>query len=226
MKKQSWLIIFGIVLAAHIAGIVSGNLVLQQVSKPLLMPVLIGYFLVVTASQQTGLKKWVLLALFFSWAGDVLLMFQPKDDLFFLLGLSAFLLAHIFYIVFFHQLRMQENIKSNPWLLLLVVIYYAVLISWLSPWLGTMKIPVRIYGIVISFMLMLALHLLSLKDKRSGGCLAVGALLFVLSDSVLAINKFYLPFEAAGIIIMLTYGAAQFFITEGASLYIRSGNTH
>jgi len=49
-----------------------------------------------------------------------------------------------------------------------------------------------------------------------------GAGLFVISDSVLAINKFYQPFEAAGILIMLTYGLAQFFIIKGAIKYIRN----
>ena len=49
-----------------------------------------------------------------------------------------------------------------------------------------------------------------------------GALLFVISDSVLAINKFYQPFEVAGVIIMLTYGLAQLFIVEGAfSIYFK-----
>jgi YhhN family len=43
----------------------------------------------------------------------------------------------------------------------------------------------------------------------------------VLSDSILAINKFYRSFELAGIVIMLTYGLAQLFITEGAISYIR-----
>ncbi|MEO7923333.1 MAG: lysoplasmalogenase [Chitinophagaceae bacterium] len=223
MKKQHWLTIFLFVLVVHIAGIVSGNEPLQNISKPLLIPALIGFFLFGINGQQGSFKKWILLALFFSWAGDVLLMFQPKNDIFFLLGLSAFLLAHIFYIVFFNQVRFRENIKSNPWFLLLVVIYYAVLISLLSPWLGDMKIPVRIYGIVISFMFMLAMHMLFLKNKISGKWLFVGALLFVLSDSVLAINKFYQSFDAAGIIIMLTYGLAQLFIVKGAIDYINAG---
>jgi hypothetical protein len=42
-----------------------------------------------------------------------------------------------------------------------------------------------------------------------------------MSDSILAINKFYQPFEAAGVLIMLTYGLAQFFIVQGAIKYIR-----
>ena len=53
----------------------------------------------------------------------------------------------------------------------------------------------------------------------------IGALLFLISDSVLAINKFYLSFEWSGIIIMLTYGLAQFFIALGAIDYVRKNNS-
>ena len=103
---------------------------------------------------------------------------------------------------------------------MIVVIYYAALITFLSPFLGDMKLPVRIYGIVISFMLMLAMHMLYIKHKIAGKWMMAGALLFVISDSVLAINRFYQSFEIAGVIIMLTYGLAQLFIVEGAIRYI------
>ena len=105
-------------------------------------------------------------------------------------------------------------------MLLIVVIYYALLISILSPWLGEMKLPVRIYGIVISFMFMLAMHMLFIKNNRAGLLMMAGALLFVISDSVLAINKFYHPFEMADVVVMTTYGFAQLLITEGAIRYI------
>jgi uncharacterized membrane protein YhhN len=85
-----------------------------------------------------------------------------------------------------------------------------------------MKLPVRIYGIVISFMFMLAMHMMFMKNKIAGRWMMTGALLFVISDSVLAINKFYQPLETAGIIIMLSYALAQLFIIEGASRYITS----
>ena len=116
----------------------------------------------------------------------------------------------------------RENIKNNPWLLVIVVIYYAVLISWLSPYLGEMKLPVRIYGIIISIMLMLAMHMLSIKKMITGRWMMSGALLFVISDSVLAINKFYQPFDVAAVVIMLTYGLAQLFIVKGTIGYIKS----
>lgn len=149
-------------------------------------------------------------------------MFQQNDDLFFILGLSAFLIAHIFYIIFFHQLRVKENVKGNAWLLLLVVVYYAVLITLLSPYLHDMKLPVRVYALVISFMFMLAMHMLFIKNKIAGRWMMTGALLFVISDSVLAIDKFYQSFAIAGALIILTYGLAQLFIAEGAIKYITS----
>lgn len=223
MKKQGLVILFFLLLIADIVAIETGNTLLQNITKPLLMPVLAVFFLVHAGPHSHHLRKWMLAALFFSWAGDVLLMFQEKFSDFFLFGLSAFLLAHIFYIVFFHWIRVKEGVKGNLFLLLPVAAYYTGLIIWLSPYLGEMKMPVRIYGIVISFMLMLALHMLYIRNKKAGRMMVAGAILFILSDSVLAINKFYNPFEFAGTVIILTYGLAQLLLVKGAADHIRSG---
>src|SRR5204862_1271682 len=131
---------------------------------------------------------------------------------------------HVCYVFFFHNIRVIENMKSKGWLLIPVVVYYAGLITFLSPYLGDMKLPVRIYGIVISFMFLLAMHMLFIKNKIAGRLMLIGALLFVISDSILAINKFYRSFEMAGIIIILTYVLAQFFIIEGAKRYMTSAH--
>lgn len=222
MKKQFWIILFLLFLVGDIIGIQLQSTLIQSVFKPMLMPALIGYFLSQKGNITEGPGKWIVLALFFSLAGDVLLMFQEKKSIFFLLGLSAFLLAHIFYILFFHKIRIKEQVKSNPWFLLIVIVYYAGLMYWILPYLGDMKLPVRIYGIVISFMLMLAMHLFFIKNKNAGKWMLAGAILFVISDSVLALNKFYHSFEWAGTVIMSTYGLAQLFITEGAIKYLRN----
>ncbi len=222
MYRSAWFLFFLIVLAGHLLAILLRQPSLEYIFKPLIVPALAGFFITQVKNTTSSLKKWVLFALFFSWAGDVLLMFQQKNELYFLLGLSAFLLAHVFYIIFFHHVKVREKVKSNPWLLLIVVLYYAALIVWLSPYLGDKKIPVRIYGIVISFMFMLAMHMLYIKERTAGRWMMAGALLFVVSDSVLAINKFYSPFTGADILIMVTYGLAQFFIAAGAIRYLRS----
>ena len=222
MKETLWIIFFLFLLFANLLGIYLDNEMLQLIFKPLLMPVLAIYFFTQTRFLNSNLKVWIILALFFSWAGDILLMFEEKISVFFLLGLSAFLIAQVFYIVFFHNIRMKEYIRGNALFLLLVVVYYAILVNVLSPFLGNMKLPVRIYGVVLSFMLMLAMHTLFSKNKKAGLWMMLGAILFVASDSLLAFNKFYAAFSYSGIIIMLTYGLAQLFITYGAAKYIRS----
>jgi uncharacterized membrane protein YhhN len=222
IAKKFWLYFFLVVLITHLAGTLLLNAALQYISKPLLIISLTAYFVSNTKEYSNRFKRWVLPALSFSWLGDVLLMFQANNELFFLSGLCAFLLAHIFYIIFFHRVRVSEAIKGRWWLLLIVGAYYAFLITFLSPYLGDMKLPVRVYGIVISFMLLLAVHLSPVKNKKAGLFMMTGAVLFVISDSALAVNKFYQSFEPAGFIVMLTYGMAQLFITEGAIRYIRS----
>jgi uncharacterized membrane protein YhhN len=186
------------------------------------MPLLAIYLLLRTNTVNSNLKGWIFLALFFSWAGDIFLLFEERGSNFFLFGLSAFLVAQVFYIVFFHNIRMREYIRGNALLLLLVIVYYSVLINVLSPYLGNMRLPVRIYGVVLSFMLMLAMHTMLGKNKKAALWMTMGAILFVVSDSLLAFNKFFSAFNNAGVVTMLTYGLAQLFITEGAIRYINS----
>lgn len=209
---------------ADVAGIVTQVQWLQYVAKPLIVVSLALYFHFATRNSNSSLKRWILLALLFSFFGDVLLMLPDPKGLYFLFGLSAFLLAHIFYIVFFHCVRVMENIKPQIPPAVIVAIYYFALILFLSPWLGEMKLPVRVYGIVISIMFMLAMHMLALRNRQAGRLMMFGALLFVISDSILAINKFYDSFEAAGPLIMLSYGLAQLLIVRGSIHYLSSGN--
>jgi uncharacterized membrane protein YhhN len=220
MKEIHWLLLYIVVLAGYITGMQLHHEGLQLFFKPMIMLVLLGYFNSAITAITHGLAKWVLLAILFSMAGDVLLLFQSKNPQFFLFGLSAFLLAHIFYIIFFQQVRKKEGVHFKPLSLVIVAVYYTGLIWLLYPGLKDMKIPVMVYGVVISCMFMLAMHTLFIKNKKAGQWMMAGALLFVISDSVLAIDKFYQSFETAGIVIMLTYGAAQLFIIKGAAAFL------
>lgn len=71
-------------------------------------------------------------------------------------------------------------------------------------------------------MLFLAMLLYDMQDNRTARYLLTGAVFFIISDSVLAINKFYLSFSGAAWIIMITYVLAQWLITEGLVRYINS----
>ena len=98
MKVKGWLYLFGITLVVHLAAIAADGPLLRFITKPLLVAFLMAYF--IAANRQSPLlKNWILLGLFFSWLGDIFLM--NEGDKFFLAGLSAFLIAHILYIIFF-----------------------------------------------------------------------------------------------------------------------------
>lgn len=222
MTRLSWIILFLVLLGADLAVIMTGNESWRYFTKASLMPVLAIYFFLYVHSFPSSFKKWIIMALVFSWAGDILLQLEDKGSIFFLLGLSSFLLAHCCYIAFFLSIRIREGIKSRPLLLLPVILYYVFLIRLLSPYLHEMNIPVRVYGIVISFMLLLALHLPYSSRRMAAWLMVAGAISFLLSDSLLAVNKFYEAFPLAGIFIMATYGLAQLFITQGAINYIRN----
>jgi uncharacterized membrane protein YhhN len=190
------------------------------ITKPLIVLSLLSYFIKRVQPVQSSSKWWVVSALAFSWLGDVLLLFEGRHSLFFILGLSSFLLAHVCYCWFFNYARKQEAIKTNLFFAVFVIIYYTALMRLLTPSLGAMKLPVWVYGVVICAMLWLALHLNKVYRHNAGLCMVLGASLFVLSDSVLAVNKFYQPASWAGIVIMLTYGLAQWFIAEGSSCWL------
>ena len=176
--------------------------------KPLLLiPLMIAAF----KAPVFFNKRWLFYALTFSWLGDILLLFVFKDSLFFILGLVAFLIAHIFYVILFLKELKKSNGKfhvKQPGLTI-IALYIIAFYAFLGPGLGDMKIPVIVYAFVIGFMLYVAYILFPNWTKPSALFLLTGALSFVISDSLLAVNKFYAPFPNAGFFIMITYLYAQ-----------------
>jgi uncharacterized membrane protein YhhN len=219
LRGKPIVLLFFILLLADVMALSLGYEQVRHITKPLLVPALAFYL--IRSIKITKPVTWVVPALFFSWLGDILLMFD-SDPMFFLLGLSSFLIAHICYIVLFRQILKDQQISIRWTWLIVVIAYYAVLIAILFPYLEDMRIPVIIYGLAISAMLFLALQMLYSPHQAGGRMIALGAVLFIISDSILAINKFYQPFQSAGILIMVTYGLAQLFIVAGTIAFMRS----
>lgn len=157
--------------------------------------------------RSAGLLSAALLA---SSAGDVLLDVDPER--LFVPGLCAFLAAHVIYTVLFATNRScWQRIETPRRILLIAVPVYVFLISVrLVPDTGPLKIPVTIYIFAITAMTTTAL------GSRFAWRVAAGALLFMLSDSLLAIGKFNGPFPARGYLVWATYYAAQYLIATGA----------
>lgn len=152
----------------------------------------------------------------FSWAGDVVLELSKYNNAMFILGLVCFLLAHIMYLtVFFITPGNNSILSSRIYLLLPVIIYGVILVSCLFDDLAEMRLPVILYTIIILTMLTGAINRKGKVDKSSFYLVLTGAILFVISDSVLAVSKFSLPFASSGIVIMSTYIIAQYLIVAG-----------
>lgn len=207
-------IVFWLVALTDIGCIVAGWSTMHYIAKALLVPVLL--MLISTATAVDG-KRLLQIGLFFSWMGDVLLLFESRDKLFFIFGLVCFLTTHVLYIIFFLSIRSNSRsfLLKQPWWLVLVPAYGVALAWQLYPKLGDLKIPVIVYAIVICTMLLCSLHAFLKVRSPARHFYWLGATAFVLSDSLLAINKFYQPFAYAGVFIMFTYCAAQFFIVKG-----------
>ncbi len=158
-------------------------------------------------------KKLLLTALGFSLLGDIILSLPITLQM--ELGILCFLLAHCCYIFL-----LLKNYKFNLLHLVYfipVIIFSGFMISILLPHLGALKIPVIIYFFVLLFMVLSAFQV---KTQRL--LMAVGALSFMLSDSILAYNMFVMPQVDMIIVIMFDYYLAQFLLTLGfTKMYAR-----
>jgi uncharacterized membrane protein YhhN len=207
--KSSWQIIFAIVSAAVFVAILFDLHSLYLIAKPLLMVSLLLYFI----SASKGYPKWrvlVMLALVFSWAGDMLLL---SSDLF-MAGLAAFLIAHIFYIIAYHKTGAASG-KLKVLDIIKLVLIGGILIRVLYPHLGGMLIPVLVYSMVLLGMALWAHKRRGATSARSFMLVSTGAILFVISDGVIAVNKFAFEVPAERILVMSTYIAAQYLIIRG-----------
>jgi uncharacterized membrane protein YhhN len=186
------------------------------VVKALIIPILIFMYYRLIRNQMNGFHRMILAAFIFSWFGDVTLQLQQFNDLFFMIGLCCFLIAQVLYLIaFFSTVGGNVLFFRKIYLILPVLIYGVVLLYFLYDGLGDMRIPVIIYAVVILTMLTAALNRLEKVNRKSYLLVLIGAVLFVLSDSMIAIDKFAYPFLLARVAIMTTYITAQYLIAVG-----------
>jgi len=184
--------------------------------KGLIIPSLIIFFVIGRAKTHYKEDKIIIAALVFSWVGDIFLQIKTGGDMFFLAGLISFLTTHILYtIVFFGTTGIFIFQKTKRLLLLIIILYGALTIYTILPGLGNMQIPVTIYGIVITGMVISAVSRFGKVNDSSYLIVFFGALLFLISDSLIAFNRFKQPFPVAALLIMITYIFGQFLIIAG-----------
>lgn len=163
--------------------------------------------------RTAGAPRFLWLAVIFSGTGDLLLALPLANG--FVLGLGAFLIAQLCYAVGFFRQRgpLLGRAKRR---LLFVLVLCAALATLILPNTGPLMLPVAIYLLAIGAMATsAALH------STEQATVFSGALLFVLSDTLIAVNKFLWPFGASGLAIMVTYYLAQILLVTGSLSHAR-----
>jgi uncharacterized membrane protein YhhN len=150
------------------------------------------------------------IALTLSSIGDVLLDLDPER--LFVAGLSSFLLTHLTYVILFVRNRPKPFAMGTAQVLgmTLVLLYTLTISFWLLPSLGQLIVPVAIYMCAIT-----AMVLTCIVARFSSPWIICGAILFLVSDSLLAVNKFKTPIPYRDYPVWSTYYAAQFAIAIG-----------
>ena len=202
-----------IVLIELLSSTLSALSSFHNVAKPLILISLILFFYMQGKHLTNKTRSTMLFALTFSLIGDILLMFDHISMNYFLAGLISFLLAHIMYILVFIK-KKNTSLKPIPFIVILII-YALGLFYLLMDGLGSMLIPVIVYIIIILTMAISAALRKGNVPILSYYLVLIGSLLFILSDSFIAINKFHTSIPSEHLLIMSSYALAQYSIVMG-----------
>lgn len=201
--QKTWLYIFAAFALLFVILVpfepYPGNFVIKAIPA---VSLAVLAFIAVSGSRG----KLLFASLLFCAAADIAL--ELAGGKYFVVGLGLFLIAHIFFIITFSRdFKFQ---KSKIPIIILLIVYSSMMAFILTPILKEMAIPVYIYMTALTLVGIFA----SLRAARNNFTL-YGAIAFIVSDSVLAVNKFMMPVIAADYIIMVTYYLSLFFIVYG-----------
>ena len=201
MSRNLW-IVFTLASFAYL-GLMHSGLPLELRVALKLVPVAT---LLLMAFRHAPTPRYLYFALAFSAGGDFFLALPLQHG--FVLGLGSFLVAQLTYAGGFIMARSPHLSTVMKARIGAVLVYSAILSAILLPATGELLLPVSVYLVAISLMACsAALH------HRYSTTLFAGALVFVASDTMIAVDKFLVPFEGARYAIMATYYTAQGLIT-------------
>ena len=178
-----------------------GSRLARRFTKPMLMPLLAAH--VAATEDADGSRPLILAGLGLSCLGDIALLGEGEGP--FAAGLTSFLLAHVCYLGAFAK-RRNGGLHRAPWAVVLYGLAWCGLNAVLLPRTGRLRVPVFVYGTALAAMAIAALD-------TGEPAVAAGGALFLVSDSILALDTFGgSKIPGADPLVMLTYTAAQALI--------------
>ncbi|QQS45392.1 MAG: lysoplasmalogenase [Acidobacteriota bacterium] len=149
-------------------------------------------------------------SLAFSCMGDMYL--DLGSGTYFIQGLVSFLIAHFIYILLFvcNWKRPLRPTWTQLMVAGLVLLYSLFFANWLAPDLGDLANPVMIYLCTITAMVVTAIF-----AGFSRPWVWIGAVLFLISDSIIAAEKFKTDVPLNEYLVWATYYPGQYCIALG-----------
>ncbi|CAG4998724.1 hypothetical protein DYBT9275_02066 [Dyadobacter sp. CECT 9275] len=185
-------------------------------SKPCIMMSLFFFLIYNSSSTERHTQNLFIAGMVFALLGDIFLMIRASG--LFLPGLAAFLVMQWIYTsVFLRQSVSLFKEKFMLWYYIPFIGYATLLVYLLFPALPDqiLKTGVAVYAASIATMAYAALLRRHGVSTKSFQMVFTGAILFVLSDSLIAINRFLTPVPLVSIWVMGTYATAQYLIVTG-----------
>src|SRR6202008_567819 len=206
---------FSALLFVAVALVLAGHLLrsplLVYVSKPLATALILGIALVNWRSSR-GSYSYSLsisIGLLFSLVGDIFLLWP---SLYFIHGLAAFLLTHLAYLIAFTR---DARFPARVWIWILYLAIAATLYAFLYPNLPVpLKLPVALYSALLSSMAAQAMGRFLVVKTKPAQSAAIGAVFFMLSDFLLAFDRFHTLILLAPVLILIPYYLGQWLIAS------------
>lgn len=190
---------------------------MEYFAKPFILVWIIVYYVLNTPKKE--IRVSLILAFAFSWVGDMFLMLAHLKDFLFYAGVGGFFFAQFFFILSFSASagRAGKGLVYRRPLWIIPFLAYLILMMWyLVPGMeGMMRPVIIIYGISLLGMSVAAFNRYGTVNRRSFNLVFIGSVFFVISDSMIAINKFQAEIPRASFIIVATYILAQYLILRG-----------
>lgn len=200
------------------------------ISKPLLLLLLLGFF-IRNIRHLLGMieVKLMIFAIIFSNIGDILLLFtklESSSELFFLAGLGSFLLTHVCYSFAFYHFAKSDKFKFPLHIIFPLLLFWILFNSAFAMRLdGIIKPAIMLYSFIIMAMVYFAWHLRHTLHSKPSYFIWIGALLFLVSDTCIGLNKFgqdLFTIPLVHLIIMITYLSGQLLIILGSILHLNN----
>ena len=219
MKKIFLHFLFVVIVVADLIGVYFQSFQIDHIAKPLLLIWIAGYFFLHSKNIDKKVLQFAGAGFLFSWLGDLLMMFSA-DFTWFVLGIASFLVAQVFYIfLFLRTIDLSGKtpfLKKKPMWLIPYIAFGLIMYIALFPQLDmVLRFAIFVYLVAILTMSAMALNRFGNGHPISFSLVFAGSLFFVLSDSLIAVNRFLVAIPYEGLFIMTTYIAAQYLIMLG-----------